>query len=298
MYSQKTESSGVRSREQNGRVLRTLLPIRLTSRSALWKSGGTPHRLAVISCHCDPLLQKSRSHVKFLGALRVMWVIRRKFPTDDPKSKVQNLVVVATFPHDLCTPGLSTLHNYQCVGLKRQDRRICVDRTNRALKLGPCCVTSFTTCRLLHHPTPFPNFKFCRLTCSNRWKVPSSRNTIILRGGHGTVVVFKLWKDLASKCVTNSLLQQLVTCKSKTSVQYCVHCRLCHVWLSDSLSCWLSWIANENRLDFTLASVTGNLPGLSTCYKCSQSRWTSYNESVWTFFSVVRYQTSYEVSVL
>ena len=88
------ESSGVRSRERNGLVLGTLLPICLrgnfrsmTSRSAVWKSGGVSHRLAVISCHCDPVLQnlmawgilqriwvrgaqifqKSKNHVKILG---------------------------------------------------------------------------------------------------------------------------------------------------------------------------------------------------------------------------------------
>jgi hypothetical protein len=39
-------------------------------------------------------------------------------------------------------------------------------------------------------------------------------------------VVFRLRKDVTAKCVTNSLLQQLVTCKSQTNVQYFVHCRL------------------------------------------------------------------------
>jgi hypothetical protein len=150
MYPHKTESSGVRSRERNGLVLGTLLPIRLrrnfrsmTSRSAVWKSGGAPHRLAVISCRCDPVLQnlmawgtlqriwvrgaqifqKSKSHVKIPGAKRVIWVIRSKFPTDDALiicANVQNLVVTATCARDLCTSGLSTLNNSRCARHKRQ----------------------------------------------------------------------------------------------------------------------------------------------------------------------------------
>jgi hypothetical protein len=115
----------------------------ITSRIAVWKSGGAPHRLAVISCHCVPVLQnlmawltvrrirvrgaqnfqKSESHVKILGAEKVTWIIWNKFPTDDPLIicvNVQNLVVTVTCARDLCTTGLSALHNSRCTRHKRQ----------------------------------------------------------------------------------------------------------------------------------------------------------------------------------
>jgi hypothetical protein len=216
MYPQKTESSGVRSGDRNGLVLGTLLPIRLrgnfrsmTSRSAVWKSGGVPHRLAVISFHCVPVLQNlmawgtlqriwvsgaqifqnSKSHVKILGAKRVIGVIRSKFPTDDPLitcANVQNLVVTATCARDVCTTGLSTLYNSRCVRHKRQGIEIWT-----------------VLCDYMQIVAPTPRIlTCCRLTCWNERKVPSSWNTIIWRGGRGSRL--QVTKDITAKCVTNS----------------------------------------------------------------------------------------------